>query len=1294
MKLHLPFSLLAVLLTVFALAEPAAHAVEIPEGYTSYYLAEPDELSEFKTSSENLAFLLDGSLTITSTSAPWWTGSTPLKKNGSILFTIEEDGDPFSMTFQDGSSYPAFYSVSYLGFQDIGYITFQNIGDSYGAVGGASTVEFINNRGVKLTGNDGGAISTTSLSIKGTTQDINFSGNSGSGGGAIKGNTITITNNKEILFESNSTDWRGGAIYVIEIINLCCNDGSLTISNNYAQSSLIWTHGSCVTQGGGIYGAANSVICFNNNTDNITIYGNYAHARGSYRTYNSSYQYVYAVATSEGGAIYASDRTLISISGNHGCVLFDSNYAKSDGEYYGNINGAWGGAICAQSNSVINLVDNFGAVTFKGNYAVAQYDSTSCSSAYGGAIYIGSSGALNVNGNIQDVFFTANNAYNGGAIYADSGSTLNFEATNGNIVFDSNTAQLGGALNGVSSTINLQAVDGKIVFSNNTGSKKGGAIHGSGCTINICNSSGDISFLNNKSTSYGGAIYDTSSVINICNNIGTVTFGGNTATTGAAIYGGSLIIQNNESVVFERNLETRGRLRSIYLDNNISDGGKFHVSVAESKSITFSDSVYIATSTSGKTVDVVFNGSYTAADDSEIAQGGDIIFDGSQVEGVLTDLLNASPLDTQIKESQTSYIGGVTNLKAGRLIVQNGAQYNGLGISTTSRSGAAVVLEDAGMAHSSGSINIRRGTSLELSGANQITAGTLSFSSGSTMKFTVDSEQKNKANLTLNSVFEHFSFSITLDGEEMLASGRYKLVELAEASQYVDGSYWNADDVTVTTTGDAAGLGFDDLVWEDGVLYVEQGKSIWINAGGDATWNTTSANWSRNGVDITYRDGMDVHFDGTAAGEVQLERELAPLSVTVENAAGQDYAFTGSGKLTGSTSLVKNGKGELSLSTANEHTGGTQLNAGTLRVLHSTALGDAAATVSTAAGSLLSIENSAHVVLSAAEGNSLAGHVSVDSGASLEVQGSGYNAESTALEGELILSGNGVEQNTGSMSGSGSMQVTGSQSSVCIGSLDGYTGSLSVIGEGSSLTAESGNYSGSGNLQVTASGASMDLGAATVEIQKGGKLAVGNGASFAAASVTVQDGAMLETMKTDTSLSLSEVLLSGATRHEIKTPKFDYIGTFDAEAACNDYSSAMTAQVEGITIEGGATYYSANSSLKLGGHALTFATGTENSFISLALELDETYIPAETQIVLFTGVSAFSVGEVVYQDTETVYVFAASDYLQGDYVFDTTALVYDGNVGVVYLVEAVPEPTTATLSLLALSALAARRRRK
>ncbi len=766
MKPHLPCSLLSALLAVFALAAPVAHAVEIPEGYTSYYLSEPDELSSYKTSTGELAFLLDASVSFSSSTATWWISSSPLKSGGSILFTVEEDGDPYSLTFKDGARQA--FDVSSLRVEDIGRLTFSNVSHSSYAEGGA-----------------------------------------------IYASEVVLRGNRSVSFEQNR------------------------VSN------------------------------------------------GSSRIL--------------GGTIYATAR--VAVDENKGTVRFAENYASSS--------------------------------------------SYSSSSTYGGAIYGGSSSSISLSGNTGGVTITGN--------YASSSSYYSY--------------------------------------------------------------------------SYGGAIYTE----------------------------GSIAIQNNDTVLFSGNYEKSGstyRLRSIYMNSGSSTGGSFQLSAAAGSTITFEDSIYVVTSTSGQTVDVVFNGDYTDAAGTTVSQAGDIIFDAASVEATLADIKGSSATASEIADSRTSYIGGQIKLQSGRLIVRNGAQLNGLGLATTARSGAAVVLENAGMNHSGAAINLRKGTSMELSGQNTVVADTLSFSSGSTLKLALTGDHRESAVLNLDANLELFSFGIALDGEEMLASGRYKLVELADASQYADvEGYWNADDITVSTTGDAAGLGFDDLVWEDGVLYVEQGKSIWTNAGGDGTWNTTSTNWSRNGLGITYRDGMDVLFDGTAAGTVQLEGEVAPLSVTVENAAGQDYTFSGSGKLTGSTGIVKNGEGELSLASANEHTGGTQLNGGSLRVQHSSALGATTATLSTAAGSRLSIENGAQVVLAAAEGNDLAGSVSIAAGASLEMQGSGYRAESTQLAGELVFNGSGVSQQAGSLSGSGHLKVQGAGTAVQFDSAASYAGSISLA-NGAALTTD------------------------------------------------------------------------------------------------------------------------------------------------------------------------------------------------------------------------------------------------
>ena len=1234
MKLRLPLSLFAALTALFVLLPASVHAVEVPEDYTSYYLADPEELYDFRSDSSNVAFLLDGGVVFTSESASWWTGNTPLKQNGSVLFTIEEDGDPFSMTFKDGSSYPAFYKVANLGFHDIGVITFQNIGDSCGAIYNVANAEFINNRSLKFTENstsdNGGAIYATNLTIEKTKQTIIFSGNSAGDG---------ISN-------------YGGAIHAGNV-SICDNSGNIEFSDNYIGKSH-FSNWDIDYYGGAVSINSDSTLSICNNRGGVSFSSNYVKSSASGYAYNSSIGYYrYYKAHSKGGAIYGASNTVIDICSNNESVLFENNYVLCSGDSLGNVGDAHGGAIYIGTNSTLNIKSNKGVTTFTGNYAKAVYGSgrqIECSSSFGGAIYLENNSNLNICDNVDTVLFTGNSAYYGGAIHVSAG-TVNLAATVGDIVFRANSATYGGAISSTLSQVTLAATNGSIVLENNTAASNGGAIY-SNANLDICNNAGAVSFLNNTA-SQGGAIYEANGIISICNNTGTIKFTGNTATTGAAIYGNSLVIQNNESVIFERNLENENRLRSIYLNSTSTNGGKFHVSAAKEKSITFTDGIYVATSTSGMTVDVVFNGNYIASDESEIAQGGDIIFDGGQVEGVLRELLGTEPTAEQIAESQTSYVGGITNLQAGRLIIRNGAQYNGLGISTTVRSGAAVVLENAGMDHSSGSINIRKGTSLELIGCSQIAAGTLTLSSGSTLGFTVGTEQRETASLSLNANLDHFSITINLNGADMLASGRYKLVELADAAQYVSDYSWIADDITVTATGDAAGLGFDDLVWEDGVLYVEQGKSFWNNAAGDGVWNTASVNWVRNDVGIAYKNGMDVEFGDAGAGTVQLEGEIAPLSVVVENSAGHDYTFTGSGKLTGATSLTKTGTGELSLATANEHTGGTVLDGGTLRVQHSTALGAADATVTTTAGTLLSVENNAAVVLAAATGNSLAGRVQVQTGASLEVQGTGYHAEATQLEGELIFSGAGVNhtgEGAGTLSGSGQLKVQGAGAAVSFSSAADYDGSVSLAG----------------------------------------------GAEFAVDKLVMNADTTLAAVAAGTSLGLEDIMQPGTAQVEMHTTRFDsYTGTLDTDVAANSYSAGTLALVDGLTLEGGSTYQADGSSLNLNGGSLTLSSGSgSDMFVNLMLSLDGAYTPEVTQIVLFTGVAEFCLGGQVLSTGDTTHVFAATDYLTGDYVYETTALVYDGNVGCVYLVEAMPEPTTTTLSLLALAGLAARRRRR
>jgi hypothetical protein len=137
----------------------------------------------------------------------------------------------------------------------------------------------------------------------------------------------------------------------------------------------------------------------------------------------------------------------------------------------------------------------------------------------------------------------------------------------------------------------------------------------------------------------------------------------------------------------------------------------------------------------------------------------------------------------------------------------------------------------------------------------------------------------------------------------------------------------------------------------------------------------------------------------------------------------------------------------------------------------------------------------------------------------------------------------------------------------------------------------------------------------------------------------------------------------------------------------------------GLTLSGGSTYETANGHTSLMGGSLTLDT-MENSLVTFHTTPDVSFdaFTGESQLVLFSGVNSVYFG---YDDVTatsgsgSIYYTLASRYLTGsEFINDNTLLVYDSVAGVIYLQQAVPEPTTATLSLLALAGLVARRRRK
>lgn len=102
----------------------------------------------------------------------------------------------------------------------------------------------------------------------------------------------------------------------------------------------------------------------------------------------------------------------------------------------------------------------------------------------------------------------------------------------------------------------------------------------------------------------------------------------------------------------------------------------------------------------------------------------------------------------------------------------------------------------------------------------------------------------------------------------------------------------------------------------------------------NGAWDTTTFNWLAGATATNYNNAGDfVTFnDSASTSTVHLvTATLTPGSIMVNNST-KDYTFTGSGKLSGSAGLTKQGPGRLSIanSVANDFTGPITLTAGTL----------------------------------------------------------------------------------------------------------------------------------------------------------------------------------------------------------------------------------------------------------------------------------------------------------------------------------------------------------------------------
>ena len=232
---------------------------------------------------------------------------------------------------------------------------------------------------------------------------------------------------------------------------------------------------------------------------------------------------------------------------------------------------------------------------------------------------------------------------------------------------------------------------------------------------------------------------------------------------------------------------------------------------------------------------------------------------------------------------------------------------------------------------------------LEVQSASSITSD-LVLNEGAELSFVLNLENRTTPVLTIGGELkvadpDSAAFTINLTGSNLPVLEKYALITTTNQAKAPE--FWDSANVSLT------GLSNDEttLFWEGGTLYFSLGGqkldvATWTGAT-NFQWNTQDVNWEQNGEPHLYNnDGVAVVFnDEGKAGKVLLNDTLTPRSVLVENSVEHDYTFAGEGKLAGETVLVKQGSGTLTINTANDYSGGTTINGGTLVIGNAKALG-------------------------------------------------------------------------------------------------------------------------------------------------------------------------------------------------------------------------------------------------------------------------------------------------------------------------------------------------------------------
>jgi autotransporter-associated beta strand protein len=476
-----------------------------------------------------------------------------------------------------------------------------------------------------------------------------------------------------------------------------------------------------------------------------------------------------------------------------------------------------------------------------------------------------------------------------------------------------------------------------------------------------------------------------------------------------------------------------------------------------SGAITFAGGAlkYSANTDDLSTRTVTFNAGGATIDDN----GNSVSFAnpvGNGGAGGLTKLGSGTlTLNGTNKFSGNTLVGAGTLALGGSSFISNSAAIIVSNSATLDVSASSPIVLQNQILAGSGTINggITVASGATISPATNGTVGTLTINngdltvSGGTLALDVSASPKDL--LVVNGSLNFTAGTVALNVSGTLANGSYKLIQY---SGTLSGATANLALSGFSQSGKNAALSSANSGEIDLVISTQSGlKKLW-QGGVDNSWDIGgTANWLYSGSAFTYAEGDNVTFDDTASQtSVSLLAAVNPASVTVSNNAAT-YTFSdgasGSGKISGSASLVKKGSGTLVIDTINNNSGATVISGGTLQI------GDGSSTGDLGSGN---ITNNAALVFAQTDDRSVSGAIS--GVGTLTQQGSATLtlAAINTYSGATIISAGALQIGAGGAAGSLGGSAVADNSALIVDRSDSFALSNTVSGTGTFASIGSG----------------------------------------------------------------------------------------------------------------------------------------------------------------------------------------------------------------------------------------------